>query len=230
MARSTSASSSQGSSGPDSAPTVVPPWERRPFVQVPYVKASSPALQDVERRVGPEIWPARSHHLSPKAMPSASSAAAAEDAMNTWNRNPNAYWTFLPPRTKSAPYETPACMPPASNPPPFPRQYAMTAPPTPPDSASNSSTFSSTVASPEQSARIRPVTAMPGTMSVRTGESSRNRSKASHHDRGASDTLKSESAGFGKRFKSAFKDIFRRNSIDESEFETIEERHWTEDY
>lgn len=74
------------------------------------------------------------------------------------------------------------------------------------------------------------MTAIPGTMSARMGHSSKNRKKPSNRDRGASDHLKSESAGFGKRVKSAFKDIFSRNPIDESQFETIEERHWTEEY
>jgi hypothetical protein len=42
--------------------------------------------------------------------------------------------------------------------------------------------------------------------------------------------MKQNQAGLGKRLKSAFRDIFKRNPVDDSQFERISDRHWTEDY
>ncbi|KAM0695589.1 hypothetical protein Q7P36_004070 [Cladosporium allicinum] len=41
---------------------------------------------------------------------------------------------------------------------------------------------------------------------------------------------KEDQAGLGKRFKSAFRDIFKKDPIDESQFERISDRHWTDEY
>lgn len=35
--------------------------------------------------------------------------------------------------------------------------------------------------------------------------------------------------GFGQRFKAALKDMFKRDPVDENDFERIEDRHWADD-
>ena len=34
---------------------------------------------------------------------------------------------------------------------------------------------------------------------------------------------------FGRRWKLVFKDMFTRDPVDDSQFETIEDRHWTDE-
>lgn len=73
--------------------------------------------------------------------------------------------------------------------------------------------------------------ALPGTMSSRgegpqersTARSSRKSKKSdNHHD-------KENAFGIKTRFKSAVKDFFHRSPVDESNFEKIQGRHWSED-
>lgn len=98
-----------------------------------------------------------------------------------------------------------------------------------PDSESRS--LRSASASPP----IRPATkALPGTMSSRA---SRNRSASQsqvkprpRENRSSHPQSKEDQAGLGKRFKSAFRDIFKKDPIDESQFERISDRHWTDEY
>lgn len=108
--------------------------------------------------------------------------------------------------------------------------FVPQAPPTPPDSVSRASLRSSSASPP-----IRPPSkALPGTMSSRA---SRNRS-ASHGrakfsgQGGRSDRPmgKQDNSGLGKRFKSAFREIFKKDPVDETQFERISDRHWTDEY
>jgi len=73
--------------------------------------------------------------------------------------------------------------------------------------------------------------ALPGTMSSRGGrdrDATRTRTKSAN--RGHRSQSKDDSKPFGMRFKSAFKDIFKKDPVDESQFERITDKHWTEDY
>lgn len=54
-------------------------------------------------------------------------------------------------------------------------------------------------------------------------------SRPKREEREKKEKEKSEAAPFGKRFKLAMKDIFKRETIDESEFEHISDRHWTDE-
>jgi hypothetical protein len=73
-----------------------------------------------------------------------------------------------------------------------------------------------------------------------SSRATRNRS-ASHHQtksvpreprEGRSDhhEAKQDQVGLGKRFKSAFRDIFKKDPVDDSQFERISDRHWTDEY
>ncbi|RMY49374.1 hypothetical protein D0865_07523 [Hortaea werneckii] len=235
MDRSRSAPSRQDKPHIDTKSTV-PPWERREVVQVPFVDAASPSMSDSERRACPDPWdqPAKSFsdpHIKlerKKSEPNnEQSRPLAEQEANPRNRE---YGPWSPHFAASAPYETPLYVPqPPKTAPPSQKHMGPKAPPTPPESLSNSSSFSSPPVNADKA--LPPViTAFPGTMSSRSRENSRQRTRSSNRGRSTSKHGKSDSANFGKRFKSAFKGIFTRSPIDESKFERIEDRHWTEEY
>ncbi|TKA24294.1 hypothetical protein B0A50_06763 [Salinomyces thailandicus] len=153
-----------------------------------------------------------------------------------WTRDSNRRPSTNP-HPSPSPYETPLYTPPP--PKSSPPTQDSTAPPTPPESLSNSSSSSSSSSCPPvpTTTRQQPQssgatnTALPGTMSSRSRENSRLRTKSSPRSRSsASKHGQSDSDNFGKRFKSAVKEMFKRNPIDESQFERIEDRHWTEEY
>jgi hypothetical protein len=48
-------------------------------------------------------------------------------------------------------------------------------------------------------------------------------------DAGPPDQDPAERLKFGKWFKSALKDMFKRDPVDESKFERISDRHWTDE-
>lgn len=116
----------------------------------------------------------------------------------------------------------------SSQPPP---SHLPQAPPTPPDSVSKASLRSASASPP-----IRTETkALPGTMSSRAAGRTRSvphaKSKsAGREQRSDCHQAKQDQAGLGKRFKSAFRDIFKKDPVDDSQFERISDRHWTEDY
>ncbi|RMX99410.1 hypothetical protein D0867_12108 [Hortaea werneckii] len=193
-------------------------------------------MSDYERRACPDPWdqPAKSFsdpHIKlerKKSEPNHErSRPLAEQETKPRNRE---YGPWSPHFATSAPYETPLYVPqPPKTAPPSQKHMGPKAPPTPPESLSNSSSFSSPPVNADKA--LPPViTAFPGTMSSRSRENSRQRTRSSNRGRSTSKHGKSDSANFGKRFKSAFKGIFTRSPIDESKFERIEDRHWTEEY
>jgi hypothetical protein len=74
------------------------------------------------------------------------------------------------------------------------------------------------------------VVALPGTMSSRSASSqphptdSKRSSNKRQHKKGSK-----ESVPIGHRFTSAVKDLFRREPVDDSHFERIGDKHWSED-
>ncbi|KAF2214156.1 hypothetical protein CERZMDRAFT_96180 [Cercospora zeae-maydis SCOH1-5] len=85
-------------------------------------------------------------------------------------------------------------------------------------------------ASPPISAPAPP--ALPGTMSRRERTPSRSRSRSTWSDKenqNHSRRSSTDSKPFGQRFKSGFKNMFKREPIDESQFERIDDKHWTEE-
>lgn len=83
------------------------------------------------------------------------------------------------------------------------------------------------------SAHQQQVVALPGTMSSRSTlnpphpTSSKRPPNKRQHKKGSKGSK--ESVPIGHRFTSAVKDLFRREPIDESNFESIGDRHWAED-
>ena len=78
--------------------------------------------------------------------------------------------------------------------------------------------------------------ALPGTMSSRAGRDKENvrpraKSSAGREQRYRPKELKPDAQQpLGKRFKSAFKEMFKKDPVDESQFEKITAQHWTDEY
>jgi hypothetical protein len=211
-------------------PTIdaVPPWERRDLKQVPFVESSSPVLSNSELRALPDLWAVRSTNVNQREHERHPSLTGHRGFRDEGYDVPR---TALPLQASSTPYETPVYIPPApKTAPPLPKyvQSVQAAPPTPPESISKSSDASSAAVSPPAAHAV--LTALPGTMSSRDRKEARSRTRGSHHTRSESKHSKAESVSFGSRFKAAFKDMFKRNPIDETQFERIEDRHWTDEY
>ena len=231
---------------------VLPPWEVRNIAQVPYMEPGSPPLarRDDQGFFATQT-PSKPNHR-PKLSTTTSAPCGSEysspvdehSSSNPWKTNaPLPSSSFSAAHTYEAPvyqrsthdrpaYEDPSQFKPAfrkaSSQPPI--NHVPQAPPTPPDSVSRSS-FRSASASPPIPTETK---ALPGTMSSRA---TRNRSvshvkskSAGREHRPDRHETKQDQAGLGKRFKSAFRDIFKKDPVDDSQFERISDRHWTEDY
>jgi hypothetical protein len=255
MGRETSVSSDPTSMRRHHHP-VLPPWEVRSVAQVPFIEPGSPPLARRDDQgffaVGsnPRANPRANHRPKLSATISApcgseySSPVADQSSSYPWKTAATghpckppiepAYETPVSRRSMNdrLAYEDPKSSKPifrkaASQPPP---SCVPQAPPTPPDSVSRASVRSASTSPP-----LRPASkALPGTMSSRA---SRNRS-ASHHrtkpgpreNRTDHNQAKQDQIGLGKRFKSAFRDIFKKDPVDDSQFERISDRHWTDEY
>jgi hypothetical protein len=229
----------------------LPPWEVRSMAQVPFMQPGSPppARRDEQGffAVGPtshaDHRPKLSATISAPCGQDYPSPVAEQSSSCPWGTAPApskshsvgpSYETSAyqrPTHDRSA-YEDPSISKPsfrktASQPPP---SCASQPPPTPPDSVSRASLRSASASPP-----IRPASkALPGTMSSRA---SRNRSASqsrpkpgAREHRSDRQQSKHDQAGLGKRFKSAFRDIFKKDPVDDSQFERISDRHWTDDY
>jgi hypothetical protein len=231
---------------------VLPPWEVRSVSQVPFIEPASPPLarRDDQGFFAIGSVPRANHR--PKLSATISAPCGSEYSSPVAEQSSSYPWKEAPPVTHNQvptqpSYETPVTRAPmyyrpayddsntpkpvfrkaASQPPPT---FVPQAPPTPPDSVSRCSVRSTSASPP-----LRPASkALPGTMSSRA---TRNRS-ASHHqtksvpreDRTDHQQTKQDQAGLGKRFKSAFRDIFKKDPVDDSQFERISDRHWTDEY
>lgn len=224
---------------------VLPPWEVRSVSQVPFMEPGSPSLvqRDDQGFFRQSSYanhrPKLSASMSAPHVDEYSSPVSEHSTSNPWKSAAPLPPTTLP---QSPPYDAPAYgrapYDDRTHPkPPFRKAasqpaalHVHQAPPTPPDSESRSSLRSASASPP-----IRPATvALPGTMSSRA---SRNRSASqsqakprTRENRSSHPPSKEDQAGLGKRFKSAFRDIFKKDPIDESQFERISDRHWTDEY
>jgi hypothetical protein len=229
---------------------VLPPWEVRSVAQVPFIEPSSPPLarRDDQGFFGSRPTSHANHR--PKFSASMSAPGVAEySSLEHGSSMPRKTATTVPSRSIPAEpsYETPVYQRPthdrpayedpnhykpafrkaASQPPP---NSTPQAPPTPPDSVSKASLRSASASPP-----IRPASkALPGTMSSRASRNrsaSHNRTKAGGREhRSERQPVKQDQNGLGKRFKSAFRDIFKKDPVDDSQFERISDRHWTDEY
>lgn len=223
---------------------VLPPWEKRTVGQVPFMEPRSPPLVERDNQ-GFFIVRPRSNTTNhrPKLSTSTSAPCNSEYVSPVSEHSTSNPWRSVgpPPSAPPAPlptYETQTfereaheqmsqnafTKSHASQPPP---KHLPQAPPTPPDSVSRTS-FRSASASPP----VRPKSkAMPGTMSSRNRSASISRGKSSGRERrSAQSEDKENQSGLGKRFKSAFRDIFKKDPVDESQFERIADRHWTDEF
>ena len=205
----------------------IPPWEKGHIAQVPYLDASSPSLSNAEREALPSLWAASTNTTTTPPHPRLDtntkttsrtvhrSVASSDNQSNSWGvKTP---LTAPPP---PVPYETPVYIPPGPKSEPHPPTFVK-APPTPPDSESWSYKTDSTTGSPKSNKEIE---VLPGTMSARNTE------PRAHRTRTASSTRQSRKrATRMQRWRSAFKDLFTHHLVDETDFERIEDRHWTEE-
>nr|OQO20067.1 hypothetical protein B0A51_13998 [Rachicladosporium sp. CCFEE 5018] len=232
-------------------PPALPPWEIRNISQVPFIEPGSPPHAE---RDGQGFFHARGASRSPPPEPkhpdtqsfygsrssSNSHAPPATDyaspvsATNTTNpwKNPGpvpySAVTHLP-SYETQTLETPVYIPPAPRTAPtgLPAFVATRAPPTPPDSFTRPSPSPSRPTQHHSSQA-----ALPGTMSSRGGRDatrSRARSATREARRPRVTTDRDAEKGFGLRFKSAFKGIFHRSPVDESQFTRVSGKHWTEE-
>jgi len=231
---------------------VLPPWEVRSVAQVPFIEPGSPPLVRRDDQGFFAVGPTPRANHRPKLSATISAPCGSEYSSPVTDHSNSYPWKAAPPGHSSQlpiepPYETlvskgptydsPAYESPHSSKPIFrkaasqpPPSCVLQAPPTPPDSVSRASVRSTSASPP-----LRPASkALPGTMSSRA---SRNRS-ASHHgtksgpreNRIDHHQAKQDQIGLGKRFKSAFRDIFKKDPVDDSQFERISDRHWTDEY
>ena len=226
---------------------VLPPWENRSVSQVPYMEPGSPSLvQKDEQGFFSVRQSSYANHrtklsgsMSAPHVDEYSSPVTEHSTSNPWKSTAPLPHSTLP---QSPPYDSPAFGRAAYDQPTYSKlpfrkaasqptpSYVPQAPPTPPDSESRSSLRSASASPPTRSASK----ALPGTMSSRA---SRNRSASrsqgksrSREHRSGHPQSKEDQNGLGKRFKSAFRDMFKKDPIDESQFERISDRHWTDEY
>lgn len=230
----------------------LPPWEARSVTQVPFMESSLPTPPRAHDTGLFANRPTSQTHHRPKLSVSASAPCGTDYSSPVSLHSSSMPWksAAVGPSSQStavAPYETyesreqscnrpayedsdhfkPAFRKTASQPTP---SCAPQVPPTPPDSVSRSSLRSASASPPSRPASK----ALPGTMSSRA---SRNRSGSHNATKvGASEhqsdnsQANNDQTGMGKRLKSAFRDIFKKDPVDDSQFERISDRHWTDDY
>lgn len=231
---------------------VLPPWETRSVTQVPFIDSSSPTAPRGQDPGSFAARPLSQVNHRPELSVSASAPCAAEYSSPVSLHSSSIPWkstasipsgrpTVVTPYEASEhqrpSYDRPAYEDPdhfkpafrktASQPTP---SYAPQVPPTPPDSVTRSSLRSASASPPTRPASK----ALPGTMSSRASRNqsaSHSKTKAGARDHQSDHHQTSnDQTGIRKRFKSAFRDIFKKDSIDDSQFERISDRHWTDEY
>lgn len=215
----------------------LPPWETRVVSQVPYLsRCPTPPTMTSEM---PE-------HQMPRTLRSNSDTRAnphlpimdevpmrSESNSSTSQSARGIHWTkrrhtsaYTPSQTGLAPYETPLDLPTGTG---SIRHRSFMGTPNPPLSPPDSPcSCNKSETSATRDVRSQ---AMPGTMSSQASTvrgSSRPRSPEAH-DRTPMTRSRSEQRPISKRLTSAFRDIFKKEPLDESGFERISDRHWSEE-
>jgi hypothetical protein len=215
----------------------VPPWEARVVSRVPYLtRCPTPPTTNSEmpEHQIPRTLRANSDtrtqsYLPPMddvSMRSRHDSPISQSTRGThWNKRRHTS-AYTPSQTALAPYETPLDLPAgAAN----VRHRSFVGAPNPPLSPPDSPCSCN---KPEVSAtRDVRSQALPGTMSSQasTGHNiSRPRSPEAY-DRTPMTRSRSEQRPISKRFTSAFRDIFKKEPVDESGFERISDRHWSDE-
>lgn len=218
-----------------------PPWEKS-AASVPYLSSGSPGLTEAERQGLPSLWATREQEQAARRKGSRDFYAREyqddrrpmpPDEPESWRgQTPLTAppWTAPrqapPPPIPPVPYESPKI---PQGPRSAPALPGFTKGPYSPPLSSGKS-WSTTKSSPGQYEGRPSITALPGTMSARERSRSRPRmGRSASVDAPSPIAGKGESPSFGKRLKLAFKDMFRRDPVDDSNLERIEGRHWAED-
>lgn len=184
-----------------------PPWEVPALPQVPYMAASAQPLSTPERQALPSLWATRTsnasslrpvHEPGPLAPTSPKESLWLPSGYNTPRRPPT------PPSTRGSTFRSES----APAVPAYERSYT-----------------------PPSSERKRPVVALPGTMSSRSVPSqspARSRDASSTRKQSRRCRQREDTVPLSRRLRTAMKDLFRKDPVDENQFERIEDRHWTE--
>lgn len=203
------------------------PWERDNIPQVPYMTKDSLVITQFEKK-GPPAWPA--HHHDPYVSTNTTSQRHTRSRGRSHSPIPgylNAPRT-APLQQPRQSEDVPGLMGPRTAP-QLPCFVKASSPSPETSEWSSSSTVSSTRTSPflgyEQESQ--PTTAIPGTMTARARDVSKVRSK---HQQAKSriETEPTENTTFGKKFRTALKDAFKRSPMDDASYEKVEGTHWTD--
>lgn len=197
--------------------STTPPWELHSVRQVPFIEPTSKLGSRKTSRAESSGSIPKLELQSGRCTPAAFASPTAEE------------YAQQPPTYASLPYETRMDKTSPSRPPPREDYFLAVAPPTPPDSVKQYDAHSNSSSS-EDPHKYRTIG---GTMSTR-GTRSRSRSKRRARSEGRQHDTNAElpenpSAGLGKKFKTAFKDLFHRAPVDSSNCEPLRTRHWTEE-
>lgn len=214
----------------------IPPWEVRAVSRVPYLDRSPtpprPKFEPPEHRTPRTL---RSHSdLHTKSRPTTTNGGSTSSEYNHPDSQ-NArgvHWTkrrhtsAFPPQRALASYETPLDLPAGME---NIRHRSIIAPtnslPSPPDSPPS---CNKSETSALQEVRLQ---ALPGTMSSQasTAQDYASTRLPERHDRASTTRSQSEQRPISKRLTCAFRDIFKKDPVDESGFEHISDRHWAEE-
>lgn len=215
----------------------IPPWEIRAVSQVPYLgRSPTPPVisSEPQQHQSSRISRSGSDTRSKPTLNTANSAPSrsaysspvTQDAGAVhWikRRHTAAFPSSHPP--VPAPYETPLDFPADAR---NTRQQPLTtsnqlpSPPESPCSCHKSDSSAPRVSFPQ---------ALPGTMSSRAGKVREHKriESGKTHDDDSTVQNQSEHRPMSKRLTNAFRGIFKREPVDESGFEHISDRHWTEE-
>lgn len=189
----------------------LPPWEISDIPRVPHMTRSAPTLSKAEMQALPSLWattttPGRPHNPD-----------AEESFPDSTFPSPSP-----PSRTDTGSF---------SERKPSLADSARTTSPHPIEQKHMVPAYEQSY-EPVPSSHRPPVVALPGTMSSRTtfGQMDMTKPRAYNkqkHKKGSKGPK--QSAPLGHRFTSAVKELFRKDPVNDKQFERIGERHWSED-
>lgn len=198
----------------------VTPWEKTTFNRQPLRGALEPCHPGRERP-----RPARENSVKTGGPPKRSATPRSDlsrrgtpgpDDKTRQHRVQESLSAQATPRPYETAFPVPQLTPGAPSPPPC---YTRALPATPPESFSEKSISSTDKSSSPTSKPI--VHVLPGTMAARHA-----RSRASSRQRSDRQKTKPTKA---HRWKVVFREIFTKKPVDETMFEKIEDRHWTDE-
>ena len=227
----------QGTTSSGAPTSDVPPWEARVVSQVPYLsRCPTPPTTNSElpEHQVPRAFRSNSDTRTKSLLPAMDDAPVRSDYNSPMSQGARGiHWTrrrhtsaYTPSQSGLAPYETPLDLPAGAG---NIRHRSFMGAPNPPLSPPDSPcSCNKSEVSASRDVRSQ---ALPGTMSSQASTvrgSSRPRSPEAY-DRTPMTRSRSEQRPISKRLTSAFRDIFKKEPLDESGFERISDRHWSEE-